>query len=214
MKKLYSILFALAIVAGINIPTLGQAGRNGRGGNSFKNSTYHSTPRATPAKSPVSRSSVSSTAPRTFSSLASNSPLRTSPSNRAITQATNRFQANASRITTNPGMDYARQQKAFAKTSGPLRLYKWDTEGNQINPAGEGHSLYLPKKGNRKANWKANSTALRQEMALKRPIMDSHTNSDGQLIKTGGGLGAERSALKGRGYNYNTRTRTWANTTN
>jgi hypothetical protein len=209
MKLLCTTWLVLVILLSLAIPVLGQAGRTGRGGSSFTNSSYHSTPRATPTKSPVSRSAAAPRAPRSFSSLAGESSASASTSPRAIRQATTHFQANASRVTTNPGLQYARQQEVHAKTSGPLRLYKRDTETNRLNPAGEGHSLYLPNKGNPKANWKANSGAIRQELATGRPLLDSHTQPGGQLVGTRGFLNAERSLLKTRGYNYNSRTRTW-----
>jgi hypothetical protein len=55
--------------------------------------------------------------------------------------------------------------------------------------------LHLPNKGSPKANWKANSGALRKEMQSGKPIFDSYKLPNGDLIKTKGFLNAERNLL-------------------
>lgn len=52
--------------------------------------------------------------------------------------------------------------------------------------------LRLPNKGTLLLNWKANYGALRSEMNLGKPILDSYRLPKGNLIPTGRFLNTER----------------------
>ncbi|MBX3706200.1 MAG: RHS repeat-associated core domain-containing protein [Pseudomonadales bacterium] len=67
----------------------------------------------------------------------------------------------------------------------------------------------LPNLGSSRANWYQNSSVLRQEMALGRPIRDASVDSAGRLINNTGFLRAERNLLETRGWIYNQATRMW-----
>ena len=71
--------------------------------------------------------------------------------------------------------------------------------------------LHLPNQGLPKANWKANSGALRLEMKKGQPIFDSFRNSNGSLKETGGFLNLERNLLIDRGWKYNSDLGAWLN---
>lgn len=94
---------------------------------------------------------------------------------------------------------------------GGLNLFKWkalQTETSLGWKAGD-RMLYLPDKGTPALNWKANYGALRREMALRKPIFDSFREANGQLIKTGGFLNAERAILSSRGWIYSPVSKAW-----
>lgn len=67
----------------------------------------------------------------------------------------------------------------------------------------------MPNLGSPKSNWRQNSSVLRQEMALRRPIRDASVDSNGRLINNTGFLRAERNLLESRGWTYNQATRMW-----
>ena len=70
----------------------------------------------------------------------------------------------------------------------------------------EGESTLLDPK----ANWKQNSTVLREAMGLGRPIRDVSVDPQtGELIKNTGFLKAERNLLRNQGWSYDIDTRTW-----
>lgn len=94
---------------------------------------------------------------------------------------------------------------------GGLNLYKW---GDDLTKKSTGwkdgdHFLFLPDQGSAKLNWKANFGALRRAMAAGKPIFDTYTKPNGDLIPSGGFLGAERAALRVKGWGYNPDTRAW-----
>ncbi|MDR4519852.1 MAG: hypothetical protein R3E36_04500, partial [Nitrosomonas sp.] len=62
----------------------------------------------------------------------------------------------------------------------------------------------LPDQGSPKANWKQNSSVLRQEMGKGQPIRDaSPGDTAGQF------LNAERNLLKDRGWTFDPKTNYW-----
>ena len=102
----------------------------------------------------------------------------------------------------------ATQTTSLTINQGGLNLFKsgapqtsssqgW-TEGSRM--------LYLPNQGSAQANWAANSSALRTEMNLGKPIYDSYRTVDGAQIPTQGFLNAERYLLESRGWIYNSKT--------
>ena len=74
------------------------------------------------------------------------------------------------------------------------------------------HTLlkHLPNQGNPKANWKQNSSVLRQEMRKGQPIRDASVKADGTLDKNTGFLRAERNLLENQGWKYDPSTQTWS----
>jgi hypothetical protein len=62
----------------------------------------------------------------------------------------------------------------------------------------------LPDRGSPKANWKQNSSVLRQEMNRGVPIRDA---SPGDM--SGKFLNAERNLLKDRGWSFDSKTNYW-----
>ena len=75
--------------------------------------------------------------------------------------------------------------------------------------AGE-RSLGWANKGSYKSNWLENSSLLRQEMSLGKPIRDISVNRvNGALRNNTGFLRAERNILESHGWQYNPRTTMW-----
>ena len=71
-------------------------------------------------------------------------------------------------------------------------------------------TLDLPDQDSPRANWKQNSSRLREAMQEGRPIRDVSVNPvTGQLEKNSGFLRAERELLRNRGWRYNTGDRSW-----
>jgi RHS repeat-associated protein len=75
--------------------------------------------------------------------------------------------------------------------------------------------LQLPDQGGIQANWKQNSSKLREAIREKGAIRDAHVNPDGTLAsdrKPNGSasfLTAERDLLRNQGYIYNPKTQRW-----
>lgn len=66
----------------------------------------------------------------------------------------------------------------------------------------------MPNRGNAKANWKQNSSLLREEMCKGNPIYDSHVDpKTGLQIEATGFLNAERNILDNQGWMYDSGTR-------
>jgi len=98
-----------------------------------------------------------------------------------------------------------------AADQGGLNLFKWN-DPTSTNPTGwrtGDRFLYLPDKGNARANWKQNSSRLRGELRNGRPIYETFVDDTGDLIPTKGFLNAERNLVMQRGWNYNSSTRSW-----
>ena len=69
----------------------------------------------------------------------------------------------------------------------------------------------LPDQGSPKANWKQNSSVLRQELSRGIPIGDASVGPDGSLIQYPGSfLNAERTLLRTRGWVYDPKTTLWS----
>jgi RHS repeat-associated protein len=69
----------------------------------------------------------------------------------------------------------------------------------------------LPNQGNEVANWAQNERVLLREMESGRPIRDATVDPlTGEWLDDTGFLWAERSALAGRGWNYDTATHLWS----
>ena len=106
--------------------------------------------------------------------------------------------------------------KVLSKNKGGLNLHKWgDKTATKATGWKEGDRfLYLPNKGNPKANWKQNAGRLREEMSKGKPIYDSYRNpTTGAQIKAGQSpnsrgrfLNAERKLLESKGWKYNPQT--------
>lgn len=69
---------------------------------------------------------------------------------------------------------------------------------------------YLPNQGNPKANWKQNSSVLRQEMNKGNPIRDASVKPNGELRDNTGFLRAERNLLKNKGWTHDSSKRMWS----
>jgi len=67
----------------------------------------------------------------------------------------------------------------------------------------------LPNLGSPKANWAQNSSVLRQEMSLGRPIRDATVDASGRLINNTGFIRAERNLLETHGWTFDTATTFW-----
>lgn len=68
----------------------------------------------------------------------------------------------------------------------------------------------LPNRGSVRANWKQNSSVLRQEMAKRRPIRDGSVDKKtGRPIGDSGFLKAERRLLFNNGWRYSKNTQHW-----
>jgi RHS repeat-associated protein len=100
---------------------------------------------------------------------------------------------------------------AKLSAQGGLNLFKWGAPQTTKNVGWRtgDYFLHLPNKGTPKLNWKANYGALRREMGLGKPIFDSYRLPNGNLIKTGGFLNAERNVLQSRGWIYNSSNGAW-----
>jgi RHS repeat-associated protein len=96
-------------------------------------------------------------------------------------------------------------------TEGGLNLFKWGAPQTTVESGWKtgDRMLHLPNKGSPKANWKANSGALRKEMQSGKPIFDSYKLPNGDLIKTKGFLNAERNLLQQKGWQYNIDLGAW-----
>jgi len=68
----------------------------------------------------------------------------------------------------------------------------------------------LPDRGNPKANWKQNSSVLRNEMRNNNPIRDASVKPNGALRDNTGFLRAERNALENKGWAYDPKTTFWS----
>ena len=69
---------------------------------------------------------------------------------------------------------------------------------------------HLPDQGNPQANWKQNSSVLRQEMNKGKPIRDASVDANGQLRDNTGFLRAERNLLENKGWTYDPSTQVWS----
>ncbi|HWT92953.1 MAG TPA: RHS repeat-associated core domain-containing protein [Solirubrobacteraceae bacterium] len=102
-------------------------------------------------------------------------------------------------------------RSAAASEEGGLNLFKFNhptsTRADGWRPGDR--MLFLPNQGNVRANWKQNSTRLRQEMRAGRPIYDSHVDGSGNLLPTTGFLAMERNVLENRGWEYDPSRRAW-----
>jgi hypothetical protein len=67
----------------------------------------------------------------------------------------------------------------------------------------------LPKRSSTKANWKQNSSRLREVESSGKPIRDKSTDAHGNLRDNTGFLKAERNALDNRGRTFDTTTKSW-----
>jgi RHS repeat-associated protein len=67
----------------------------------------------------------------------------------------------------------------------------------------------LPDRGSPKANWKQNSSVLREEMRRGLPIRDASVGPNGELIRHTGFLRAERELLRSQNWRYDQATRMW-----
>lgn len=87
-------------------------------------------------------------------------------------------------------------------------------ELRELNALRKGEfALKWVDKGSPKANWKENSSLLRSAMSEGKPIRDTHVDpKTGALLdesKKDSFLRAERNLLRDRGWDYNSKTRTW-----
>ena len=94
---------------------------------------------------------------------------------------------------------------------GGLNLFKWGAKQTNKSAGWRtgDYMLNLPNRGTPKLNWKANYGALRREMSFGKPIYDSYSLPNGNLIPTGGFLNAERFILLSRGWIYNPKRGAW-----
>ena len=95
--------------------------------------------------------------------------------------------------------------RSAKETTGGLNLFKWKTPTSlKMKDWKDGdYFLNLSNKGNTKANWKQNSSRLREEMRKGKLIYDSHIDpKTGQQIPTNGFLNAERNLLQNQGWRY------------
>lgn len=67
----------------------------------------------------------------------------------------------------------------------------------------------LPNLGSPKANWYQNSSVLRQEMSLRRPLRDATVDASGRLINNTGFLRAERNLLETHGWTFDEAKTLW-----
>jgi hypothetical protein len=71
------------------------------------------------------------------------------------------------------------------------------------------HVLNLPNQGSPKANWKQNSSALREAESSGTKIRDASTDMHGNVGDNTGFTRAERNLLENRGREYDPSTREW-----
>ena len=110
------------------------------------------------------------------------------------------------------GVGYGVRVAAKAGIKGAYRSRAVIGKLEDLESVGEyEHTLlkHLPNQGSPRANWKQNSSVLRQEMRKGQPIRDSSAKADGTLDKNTGFLRAERNLLENHGWRYDPSTRTW-----
>ena len=103
-------------------------------------------------------------------------------------------------------------EKAAAENEGGLVIGKLkDLRGAEGWRKGD-HTLNLPDRGSPKQNWKQNSSLLRQEERIGKPIRDMSTDANGNLrdrYPVSLKLSAERNLSENRGRTFDTNTRSW-----
>ncbi len=90
---------------------------------------------------------------------------------------------------------------------------KFDRGTNEIKGIRPGENSllkHLPNQGSPKANWRQNSSVLRQEIRKGNPIRDTGVKPDGTLIDYPGSfLNAERNVLRNQGWAFDPSTGLW-----
>jgi len=84
-----------------------------------------------------------------------------------------------------------------------------DIKADKLQPGEKTLLDSLPDQGNVKANWKQNSSVLRQESQKGQPIRDASVDSAGNLRDNTGFLRAERNLLGNQARTYDPHTQSW-----
>jgi hypothetical protein len=98
-------------------------------------------------------------------------------------------------------------------TAAPNRTVIGKTQDLDNLAPGENTLLkHLPDQGTPRANWRQNSSVLRQEIRKGRPIRDASLNADGTLRvdKPSSFLEAERNLLRNQGWTFDPSTGFWS----
>ncbi|MCI0560633.1 MAG: hypothetical protein MN733_19275, partial [Nitrososphaera sp.] len=116
--------------------------------------------------------------------------------------------AQAPPRTTGEGVAAAAGDAARAADRTVIGKLK-DIKADKLQPGEKTLLDSLPDQGNVKANWKQNSSVLRQESRKGQPIRDASVDSAGNLRDNTGFLRAERNLLENQGRTYNPHTQSW-----
>ena len=84
-----------------------------------------------------------------------------------------------------------------------------DIKADKLQPGEKTLLDSLPDQGNANANWKQNSSVLRQGSRKGQPIRDASVDSAGNLRDNTGFLRAERNLLGNQGRTYDPHTQSW-----
>jgi hypothetical protein len=100
-------------------------------------------------------------------------------------------------------------ERTAAEKEGRLVIGKMKDLRNTEGWKNGDHILNPPDRGSPKANWKQNSSLLRQEEGTGKTIHDKSTDAAGNLRDNTGFTKAERNLLDNRGRTFNPNTQDW-----